>query len=112
MSVLGKVNGVFHIRGFQHGITGGFQQTARKFAKGSFVFHEKDGLISSRKVGTAGRRARSLGNSADAGKIDFEGGAATGLAVGHDVATTLFNNSIDRRKPEPCAFPYFFGSEK
>ena len=92
MGGLCKANGVLHICGFKHGIAGSFQQSTGKFAKGSFVFHEKDRLISARKLGPPAWSARSLG------KVNFESRAAARFAVGHDIAATLFDDSIYGRK--------------
>ena len=63
MCRLGKANGVLGVGGFQHGVTGRFEQATGKFAKSGFVLDQKNCFSTAGEFGAPAGRARSLRHS-------------------------------------------------
>src|SRR5579885_1793068 len=60
----------------------------------------------------SGRGVRRFGSLVNGRQVDFESGAAAGLAVYGDVAATLFHDPVDGRESEAGAFPRLLGGEE
>src|SRR5579883_2152267 len=60
----------------------------------------------------SGRGVRRFGSLVNGRQVDFESGAAAGLAVYGAVAATLFQDPVDSRQSEAGAFPRLLGGEE
>jgi hypothetical protein len=76
------------------------------------VLDQQDGLRSTLNTPQPFFRFNSFGRLVDPGKIDLEGCPAIRFAVDPDVASTLFDDSVDGRESEASALADFFSREE
>jgi hypothetical protein len=72
------------------------------------VLDQQDGLRSMLNTPQPFFRFNSFGRLVDPGKIDLEGCPAIRFAVDPDVASTLFDDSVDGRESQASALANFF----
>ena len=109
---IGNTLGLRSIGRFEHGVSAVRQEGQNNFAKGSIVFHEKDGFRPLRGV----LHARHLVNRgirvAGAWKKQCESSAMIRFTADANGAAALLDHSIHGREAEPGAFAAHFGGEE
>src|ERR1700722_6682602 len=100
------------VRGSQDRVAAGFETFASQLPHRVFVLHKQYRLRPAPKgrrcLGPSRNSSRTRGRR----KIYFESSSLIRLTVNPNIAIVLFNDSVNRRKPEAGTFPRRFGREE